>query len=159
MRLYFKQRMFSWFDSYDIYNEVGNKAFTVKGALAWGHLLRIYDINGRELGRVKEKLFAILPRFEMYKDSKHVGTINKKFSWAKPKFSVDFNGWTVEGDWCEWDYDVRDSEGGIVATISKKIWKLSDTYEIDVFDDKNALDVLMLVLAIDAEKDTRSANS
>ena len=43
MKLLFKQRLFSWFDSYDIYDEAGNTAFVVKGELAWGHLLRIYN--------------------------------------------------------------------------------------------------------------------
>lgn len=46
MKLLFKQRLFSWFDSYDIYNETGEIVYTVKGALAWGHLLRIYDAQG-----------------------------------------------------------------------------------------------------------------
>ena len=32
----FKQRMFSWFDSYDIYDEYGNTLFVVKGQLSWG---------------------------------------------------------------------------------------------------------------------------
>ena len=38
MKLYFKQRMFSWFDSYDIYHmdENGAVAFTVEGKLSWG---------------------------------------------------------------------------------------------------------------------------
>lgn len=37
MQLYFKQRLFSWFDSYDIYNAAdGSVAFTVEGQLAWG---------------------------------------------------------------------------------------------------------------------------
>lgn len=36
MRLLFKQRFFSWFDSYDIYDEDGNTVFTVEGKLAWG---------------------------------------------------------------------------------------------------------------------------
>lgn len=31
MRMYFKQRLFSWFDSYDIYDEAGNTLYTVKG--------------------------------------------------------------------------------------------------------------------------------
>lgn len=31
MKLLFKQRMFSWFDSYDIYDEQGIPVFTVKG--------------------------------------------------------------------------------------------------------------------------------
>ena len=31
MRLNFKQRFFSWFDSYDIYDEAGNTVYTVEG--------------------------------------------------------------------------------------------------------------------------------
>ena len=31
MRLLFKQRFFSWFDSYDIYAEDGNTVYVVKG--------------------------------------------------------------------------------------------------------------------------------
>ena len=33
MKLYFKQRFFSWFDSYDIYAEDGSVLFTVEGQL------------------------------------------------------------------------------------------------------------------------------
>ena len=43
MKLIFKQRFFSWFDSYDIYSESGETVYTVKGQLAWGHCLKIYD--------------------------------------------------------------------------------------------------------------------
>ena len=35
MRLLFRQRLFSWFDSYDIYDEAGNTVYTVEGKLAW----------------------------------------------------------------------------------------------------------------------------
>lgn len=58
MKLLFKQRLFSWFDSYDIYDEAGNTAFVVKGELAWGHLLRIYNSCGKEVGYIKEKVFT-----------------------------------------------------------------------------------------------------
>ena len=51
MKLLFKQRMFSWFDSYDIYDEAGNTVYVVKGQLSWGHMLKIFDANGNELGR------------------------------------------------------------------------------------------------------------
>ena len=52
MKLLFKQRFFSWFDSYDIYNEAGDTVYTVKGQLSWGHCLKIYDATGRELGKL-----------------------------------------------------------------------------------------------------------
>ena len=50
MKLLFKQRLFSWFDSYDIYDEAGNTVYVVKGQLSWGHKLVIYDAYGNEAG-------------------------------------------------------------------------------------------------------------
>ncbi|MBQ9162632.1 MAG: LURP-one-related family protein [Clostridia bacterium] len=155
MKLLFKQRFFSWFDSYDIYDEAGNTVYTVKGELAWGHLLRIYDANGREVGAVKEKIFTWFPKFEMYLGDNYVGSINKEFSFFRPKFNIDYNGWLVDGDWFEWDYSIVNSYGGGVATVSKQLWNWTDTYVIDVYNPEDALCALMLVLAIDAEKCSR----
>lgn len=156
MKLLFKQRLFSWFDSYDIYDEVGNTAFVVKGELAWGHLLRIYDSCGKEVGYIKEKVFTWLPKFEMYVDSCYVGCISKEFTFLRPRFNIDYNGWNIDGDWLEWDYNIRDCTGRYIATVSKEIWNWTDTYVLDVQDPQDALYVLMLVLAIDAEKCSRN---
>ena len=156
MKLLFKQRMFSWFCSYDIYDEAGNVAFTVQGELAWGHLLRIYDANGAEVGYIKEKVLTWLPKFEMYLGENYVGSISKEFTFFQPKFDIDYNGWHVEGDWLEWDYNIVNAAGHDVATVSKEIWNWTDTYTIDVYDPNDALCALMLVLAIDAEKCSRN---
>ena len=157
MKLLFRQRIFSWFDSYDIYDENGNTVFVVKGQLAWGHCLKICDPQGHELGLVKEKIITFLPKFELYEGGRHIGRISKKLSLFSPKFSIDFNGWQVEGDWFEWDYDIRSARGARVATISKQLFRWSDTYVIDVADPNHALCALMVVLAIDAEKCSRNS--
>lgn len=156
MKLLFKQRFFSWFDSYDIFDEAGNTVFTVKGQLAWGHCLKIYDTYGREIGTVKERVLTFLPKFEMYLGDQYVGCISKELTFFKPKFNIDCNGWRMEGDWLEWEYMILDAYGKRVANISKEIWNWTDTYVIDVEDPQNALCVLMLVLAIDAEKCSRN---
>ncbi len=155
MRLLFEQRLFSWFDSYDIYDEEGNTVYTVKGELAWGHLLRIYDAQGNEIGCVREKILSWLPKFEMYCEDTYIGCIKKELSLFKPKFSIDYNGWQVEGDFFEWDYSIKSESGTLVATVSKDVWKLRDTYVIDVWNQNDAIYSLMLVLAIDAEKCSR----
>ena len=156
MKLLFKQRMFSWFCSYDVYDEAGNVVFVVKGELAWGHLLRIYDANNREIGYIKEKVLTWLPKFEMYLGENYVGSIYKEFTFFQPKFDIDYNGWHVEGDWLEWDYNIVNAAGHDVATVSKEIWNWTDTYMIDVYDPADAVCALMLVLAIDAEKCSRN---
>ena len=156
MKLIFKQRLFSWFDSYDIYYEGGSIAYTVKGQLAWGHCLKIYDSQGRELGTVKEKVLTFLPQFELYLGDAYVGKVTKEFSLLRPRFHIDCNGWTMEGNWMEWDYSIRNGCGQPVAWVSKQVLNWTDTYVLDIPDPGNALAVLMLVLAIDAEKCSRN---
>ena len=154
MKLLFKQRMFSWFDSYDIYDENGDTIFIVKGELSWGHLLRIYDINGNDVGYIQEKILTWLPKFEMYIGNKYAGCISKEFSLFTPKFHIDYNGWQIDGDWLEWDYSILNSFGRDIAHVTKELdW--TDTYVIDILDPQDTLCALMLVLAIDAEKCSR----
>lgn len=155
MRLLFKQRMFSWFDSYDIYDEAGNTLYVVKGQLSWGHCLKIYNANGNEIGTVKERIFTLLPKFEIYMNDNYVGCISKEFTFFKPAYNIDFKGWHVEGDFFEWDYQISDGMGQCVATVSKQLFNWTDTYVIDVCNSQDALATLMLVLAIDAEKCSR----
>ena len=151
MKLLFKQRFFSWFDSYDIYDEAGNTVYVVKGELSWGHLLRIYDAAGNDLGMIKEKVLTWLPKFEMYLGERYIGCISKEFSFFKPRYNIDCNGWQISGDWLEWDYTIQGSSGQTVATVSKEIWNWTDTYAIEVSDPQDALCGLMMVLAFVAE--------
>ena len=157
MKLFFKQRFFSWFDSYDIYNEAGETVYTVEGKLSWGHCLHILDAAGNHIGTVKERVLTLLPKFELYENDVYIGCIQKAFTFFAPRFDIDCNGWQVEGDWFEWDYDIRSARGARVATISKQLFRWSDTYVIDVADPNHALCALMVVLAIDAEKCSRNS--
>ena len=155
MKLLFKQRFFSWFDSYDIYNEYGETVYTVRGQLAWGHCLKIFDAHDNEIGTVRERVFTLLPKFEMYLGEDYVGCISKEFALFKPVYNIDCNGWNVEGDFFEWDYSIQNSWGENIATVSKELFNWTDTYVIDVKNPDDALCALMLVLAIDAEKCSR----
>lgn len=155
MKLLFKQRFFSWFDSYDIYDEEGNTVYVVKGQLSWGHCLKIFDSAGKEVGTVQEKVFTLLPEFCLYLGDTRIGSIYKEFSLFKSKFVIDYNGWRVEGDFMGWDYQVLNRAGRQVAKVSKQLFNWTDTYVIDVCDPADSVCALMLVLAIDAEKCSR----
>ena len=157
MKLLFKQRFFSWLDSYDIYDEYGEVYFTVKGQLSWGHTFKIYDKNNQEIGMLKQKLFTFLPKYEIYVNNRLLGEIHKEFTFFTPKFYITFNGYTVSGDFFNWDYDVY-REGKKVSSINKEIFKLTDTYVITTTEEE-ALISLMIVLAIDSIKDRNSNNN
>ena len=152
MKLLFKQRLFSWLDSYDIYNEYGETAFTVEGKLAWGHKLEVLDPSGRHLGTVKEEVLTFLPRFALYLGEEYIGQIKKELTFFKPSFTLDCRDWQVSGDWLEWDYQVTDGQGRTVMTARKELFHWTDTYVMDIERDEDALLCLMIVLAIDAAK-------
>lgn len=152
MQLLFKQRLFSWFDSYDIYDAAGNTVFTVQGQLSWGHRLEIYDAAGCHLGTVQEEVLTFLPRFALYAGGQYVGQIQQQFTFFKPVYTLDCNGWTVNGDFFAWEYTVQDPAGAHIMHASKQLLNWTDTYAIDVPDPQHLLLSLMIVLAIDAAK-------
>lgn len=151
MRLLFRQRFFSWLDSYDVFDEAGDAVYTVKGELSWGHKLQIYSAAGVHLGTVQEKVLTWLPKFQLYLGSELAGVLTKEFTLLRPKFTLDCNNWTVEGNFLEWDYRVMDGPR-TVMTLSKEIWNWTDTYSMDIPRPEDALLSLMIVLAIDAAK-------
>ncbi len=152
MRLCFKQRLFSWFDSYDIYDESGSAVYMVRGKASWGHRLEIYNAAGAYLGQVKEEIFSFMPRFRIYLGDTCIGQIKKNFTFFKPSFSLDCNDWQVDGNFMEWEYRVTKLDGRLVMTASKELFRLTDTYILDIADPEDALLCLMIVLAIDAAK-------
>lgn len=156
MKLYFKQRFFSWFDSYDIYDERENVIFVVKGQLSWGHCLKIFDAYGQEVGMIKERILTFLPKFEVYRGGQYLGCIKKEMSILRPKYNIEYNGWHIEGSFLEWNYQITDRRGGMVAAVSKELFHLTDQYVIDVVNPQDGLTALMFVLAIDAEKCSRN---
>lgn len=151
MRLLFKQRLFSWLDSYDIFDETGRTVYEVKGELSWGHRLQIYDAAGNPLGRVQERVLTWLPKFELYVGEQLVGEIRKEFTLFRPRFFLDCCGWSVDGDFWEWDYTVMDG-ARTVMRLSKELWNWTDTYSMEIDRPEDALYCLMIVLAIDAAK-------
>lgn len=152
MKMLFKQRFFSWFDSYDIYDENGRTLFTVEGRLSWGHCLHVLNAAGEHIGTVQERVLTFLPQFELYAYGEYLGCLRKELTLFSPRFTIDCSDWEIEGSWTEWDYSVVSPSQGVVASIGKELFQWTDTYVLDVPDPDNALCVLMLALAIDAEK-------
>ena len=152
MQFYLKQRIFTWFDSFDIYHEDGSVAYTVQGQLSWGHKLEVLDAEGRYLGMVRERVMTFLPQFEMYQGDEYLGCIYREFTILRSRFTLDYQGWSLDGDILGWDYELRDMQRRTVATIAKELWRLGDTYVLDIERPEDAFYVVMAVLAIDCSR-------
>ncbi|MBO5238667.1 MAG: hypothetical protein J6B50_07830 [Lachnospiraceae bacterium] len=150
MKLLIKQRVFSWTDTYDIFDEQGNAKYFVKAEfLALGHQLHVYDAGQREIGNIQQRIISFLPTFDIETVNGIVGSIQKKFTLFHPEYEVNYNGYRVEGDFLGWEYDVYQGSS-VVMHISKELLNWGDTYVIDILNPRDEILGLMLVIAIDA---------
>lgn len=106
---------------------------------------------------MREKVLTFLPRFDLYTGEDFMGSVQKEFTFFRPKYNIDFMGWQIEGNAMEWNYEIQDRNGMTVALIGKEIFHWTDTYVMDIGQPEDALYVVMLVLAIDAEKCSRQS--
>lgn len=151
MRLLIKQRVFSWTDTYDVFDEYENPKYFVKAELfSWGHRIHVFDSNtGNELGSIRQQVFSFLPRFHLEIEGTDAGTVQRQLSFLRPRYDIDVNGWRVEGDFLAWNYEVYDGSSPVMQ-ITKEPFHWGDTYFIDISNPKDELMGLLLVIAIDA---------
>ena len=151
MELYIKQRVFAWGDKYDVYDAQGNPKYTVESELfAFGHQIHVYDARtGREIGAVHQRLLAFLHTFDIVIQGQTMGTVQREFSFFIPRYTVDFRGWDVEGDFFGWDYRVTRGTR-TVMTIEKEFLSWGDTYCLSFASPEDEIPGLLLVIAIDA---------
>ncbi len=148
MKLYIKQKVFSWGDKFNVYDENGNEKYLVRGEiLSLGKKLHIYDNANNAQAFIRRNIWSVLPCF-YFDVNCSTYQVSKKFSF-KPKYVVDKLNWTVQGGLYAHDYTIE-CEGNIVATVKKKWMTWADTYEIDFADDANELLVLCVAIIIDA---------
>ena len=135
-QLLIKQKVFSWTDTYDVYDQSGNPKYYVKADFfSIGHRIRVYDkASGREIGLIQEKILRLFKEFEITINGFSQGIIKKQFSFFRPKYNIDYKGWRL------------------VVHISKQLFKWGDTYVIDIINDMDEVPALMIAIAMDAAK-------
>lgn len=151
MKLLIKQRIFSWTDTYDVFDENQTPRYYVKAEFfTLGHQIHVYDKQtGNEVGAIHQRLLSMLPKFDIEINGRTMGTVNKQFTFFKPKYELDYLGLRVEGNLLGWDYDVMNGCSKVMH-ISKEPLNWGDTYVIDYQNREEELTGLLLVLAIDA---------
>ena len=90
MQLLIEQRVFSWSDTYDIYDEQGNQKYFVKNELiSLGHRLHVYDAAHNEIGFIKQKLILFTSNFWNRMEWTVDGAHRAAFCFVPPKYDVD----------------------------------------------------------------------
>ena len=157
MKLYIKQKFFSWNDKFTVKDADGVDRYTVEGEIfSFGHKLHVYDMAGQEVAGIRQEVWAWMPRYHVYVGGAEVAEVKKKFTWFHPQYEIIGPDWTVEGSFWEHDYEVVSPTEGCVVRIAKEWMTWGDTYELDIARPEDELLALAIVLTIDCVKASRN---
>ncbi len=153
MKLMLKQRLPSWLDSTDVFDEAGDAVFHVDGQLSLGQQFDIYDSYGCHIASLRRRRVSVLPRFEIIIGGVGCGDLCRELSLRRTCYRLDHFGWVIEGNLTQWDYEISTVSGTPVA----RVFGEPDGYGLEVVRSRDALAALLVVLAMDVEKSSRNA--
>lgn len=159
MKLYMKEKVFSWGDKFTVKDELGNDKYIVEGEVfSWGKKLHVYDRMGREVAFIKQEVWSFLPRYDVFCGEKHVAEIRKEFSFLFPRYSIDGLGWEIEGRFLAHEYEIT-KNGRTIVSIRKEWMTWGDSYELDIANPADEIVALAVVLTIDCVTESGSGAS
>ena len=149
MKLYIKEKVFTWGDQFTVKDERGNDRYAVEGEVfSWGKKLHVYDMNGREVAAIRQEVWSFLPRYYVFCGDRQVAEIKKEFTFFFPKYRIDGLGWEIDGSFMAHEYEITQS-GRTIVSIRKEWMTWGDSYELNITNPSDEIVALAVVLTID----------
>jgi uncharacterized protein YxjI len=149
-----RQNLISIGDDFWIENAEGRKIFKVDGkVLRIRKTLVFEDAKGKKLAQIQERLLAIKDTM-VVEDAhgKDLAIIKKALiAPLRDRWSVNVKGGpdlNVQGDILDHEYAIKQGRQK-VAEVSKKWFRLTDTYGVEIDDGQNDILILAIAVAID----------
>jgi len=147
------QRLIAFGATYDIIDEAtGEQIFSAKKSI-FRILPKIWirNLQGKELISIQSNFFRT--KWDIYQGNNLVGAV--KFPFIKLcgiKFDVELTGneYTAS-DILGWSFTARGRDGQIGFILDKKVFRIKDTYKVEVYPPLEPIFGLAAALAIDAK--------
>jgi uncharacterized protein YxjI len=148
-----REKMFSIGDDSWIEDEDGERAFKVDGkALRIRDTFVLEDLSGAELFTVQEKKLHVRDTMEVERGGKTVATVKKALiSPLRDRFSIDVEGGDdleAKGNIVDHEYKIE-RDGDTIAEVSKRWFRVRDTYGIEVEPGEDDALLLAVTVCID----------
>lgn len=155
MRYLVRERIFGIGDDYWIDDEHGDHAFLVDGkALRIRQTFQLKDVSGEVVAVIRRKMVSLWDSMVIERDGRTLATVRKKrFTPLRHRFRArltDGGALSVHGNVLDKEYDIE-LGGGRLARISRKWFRMRDTYAVDIEQpDADVPLLLSLAVCVDA---------
>ena len=148
-----RERVFAIGDDFWIEDDAGERAFKVDGkALRIRKTLVLEDPSGAELLRIQEKKLRVRDTMEIERDGRTVATVKKALITPfRERFSIEVEGGEdleAKGNVVDHEYKIE-RDGKKVAEVSKRWFRIRDTYGIEVAAGEEDALLLAVTVCID----------
>jgi uncharacterized protein YxjI len=148
-----REKMLAIGDDFWIENDAGERVFKVNGkALRVRQTLAFEDRDGNELLKIQERKLRVRDTMAIERDGEKVATVRKALiTPLRDRFKVELEEggeYEVKGKILDHEYTFK-RDGDKVATVSKRWFRLRDTYGVEIAAGENDILVLAAAVAID----------
>ena len=148
-----QEKLFAIGDDFWIENEAGERTFKVNGkALRVRDTLILESPRGEELYSIQQKMLHIRDTMDIERGGKKVATVKKALvTPLRERFSINVeNGDDMEakGNIVDHEYKIE-RDGDEVAEVSRRWFRVRDTYGVEIKPGQDAGLVLATVVCID----------
>jgi uncharacterized protein YxjI len=148
-----REKIFAIGDDFWVENEAGDRVFKVNGkALRIRETFILESPSGDELFKIQEKKLHIRDTMEIERDGKTVATVKKALiTPLRDRFAIELEAGgelSAKGNIVDHEYEIE-RDGDKIAEISKRWFRVRDTYGITVAPGQDDALVLAATVCID----------
>ena len=153
-RYQMRQRMFAIGDDFYIQDEQGRRAYKVDGkALRVRSTLKFEDAEGRELYKIQERIARVRDSMTIERpDGSAAAKVhNALITPLRDRWAIDVPGgadMSTTGNIVNHEYRIEQN-GAVVATVSRRWFRVRDTYGVEVAPGQDDALLLAITVVID----------
>ncbi len=147
-----REKLLSIGDDYWIENESGERAFKVDGkAVRIRDTFVLEDAAGQEVAKIQERKLSIRDTMKIERAGGDA-TVRKALIGIRDRFKIEVEGGadlTAHGNLVDHEYTIE-SDGDEVASVSKKWFRVRDTYGVEIRPGQDDALILAITVCVDA---------
>ncbi len=152
VRYQMREDLIAFGDDYWIEDSEGEKVYRVNGKVArvrdtWV----LEDVDGNEVATIRERKLSVRDAIKIeIGDTEAV--VKKAIVGIRDRFHIDIDGgedMKAKGNFVDHEYEIE-QDGDKVGEVSKKWFRMRDTYGVEVFGDVDPALILSITVAIDS---------
>jgi len=151
-RYQLREKLLSIGDDYWIENEAGQRAFKVDGkAVRLRDTFVLEDASGREVAKIQQRVLSVRDTMKIERAAGDA-TVRKALIGIRDRFKIEVDGGAdldAHGNILDQEYKLE-SDGDEVASVSKKWFRLRDTYGVEIQPGQDDALILAITVCVDA---------